>query len=149
MSSNLAALGTALLLATVPACARDAPALRLSSQSMHAPQRTIPPPSLACPRNQLTSYDGRVFDYGRKTSGLRLRIHTEWDSEESVALALTGPALIAQLRIDGRAFSEDDWARIESAPGELRDGVDVIAWVCEDPRILPVVDWRPAFSPAR
>jgi hypothetical protein len=46
-----------------------------------------------------------------------------------------------QFLIDGRAFTDRDWTRIESAEGVLRPDVSVHAWVCEAGTTL--VDWRP------
>jgi hypothetical protein len=46
--------------------------------------------------------------------------------------------------INGEAFTNSDWNRIEQRPKVLKDGMRANVWVCRgNPRIQPVVDWRP------
>jgi len=102
---------------------------------------------LACARDQLTSYAGVVSAYERTEGGLRIQIRTDWDTVESVVVPGVGESIMrGQFRLHGAPFAASDWPRIESAPGVPRPGLRAIAWVCEDGRTLPVIDWRPDES---
>jgi hypothetical protein len=102
------------------------------------------PPVLACDRNQLTSWQGRVTGYRRDRASTWLQISTDEDTVEDTTLATAAPpAAPTAYRIDGVAFAESDWARLETADGTLRDGMRAIAWVCKDGVTPPVIDWKP------
>lgn len=108
------------------------------------PSRLRPPPNLTCPTDHLTSYTGRVVSYRRRPGEVSLRIHTDWDTTESVRLSPpvdVGPA--GYFLLNGEPFRESDWKVIESSEGRLRPNVRVTAWVCDDGR-PPIIDWRPS-----
>lgn len=115
---------TAALLAMVLTVAQGAPRLAL-------------PPAITCPRDQVTSYTGRVVSYRRTADALVLAIRTDWDTTEGVRLA---PIRLEQLRLGGAPFA--DWARIEASPGHPRPDLRATAWVCDDGR-PPLIDWQP------
>jgi hypothetical protein len=105
--------------------------------------RTAAPPGLSCPRDQLTSYTGRVIGYRRATDHTWLRIATDWQTTEQVKLRHTKREDVTrQFLMQGQAFTPADWTRIEQQPGRLRKDVRATAWVCSDGRPL-VVDWLP------
>ena len=107
------------------------------------PARSQVPEGLACARDQLTSYTGRVVAYRRSPAQAWLRIATDWQSLEAVTIRATGPQdLERQFLIEGRPFAAGDWPRIEQKPGQLLAGMRATAWVCEGGR-RPVVDWQP------
>jgi hypothetical protein len=105
----------------------------------------MPPPTVSCDRNQLTSYSGVVTAYQRQPGATRLSIHTDWDTDESVVLYHAGSDDPSPLfLLSGRPFTASDWRRIESTPGILVSGMRATAWVCGDGKTPSLVDWRPA-----
>jgi hypothetical protein len=99
--------------------------------------RLAPPATLRCDRNQLTSFNGEVTSYERTAEQTRIEITTDWGSVESFTLPH------ADGRVEQRFLLCADWSQVETAPGQLIDGMQAIIWVCEHPAVTPVVDWRP------
>lgn len=109
--------------------------------------RLRPPGAITCDRNHLTSYTGNVLAYSRRASRVTLRIHTDEDTTESVTLRYSrSPA--RWFLLNGEAFRESDWRKIESSKGRLRSGMRVTAWVCDDGN-KPVIDWHPSTGERR
>jgi hypothetical protein len=114
----------------------DAPAARAG--------RLLPPATLACDRNHLTSYSGVVSGYRVDPDNTHFEISTDEDTVEALAVDHDGQA-------DGRAhyllwgapFTAADFAQIEKSPGVLVEGMRAIAWVCDDGKTPPVIDWQP------
>jgi len=105
--------------------------------------RLRPPAAVECPRDHLTSYVGVVQRYRRESNRTELRIRTDWDTTEDVAIAHRGAADPSRwFLIEGKPFQPADWARLEESPGRLRAGTRAAAWVCDDGR-NPIVDWSP------
>ena len=93
----------------------------------------------------LTLYDGEVVKYVRKLGSTYLRIKTNFDTTEEVALKHPGtddpPPFFL---INTEPFKPSDWTKIERAKRKLRPGMRANVWVCiGDLSIQPVVDWRP------
>lgn len=108
-----------------------------------AQPRLRPPDASACPRDHLTSYDGRPLRYSRQMGRTRITIRTDADTTEAVSIRHKGTDDPSRwFLLAGQPFQPGDWARIESKPGKLRPGWRVIAWVCDDGR-PPVLDWQP------
>ncbi|GCL63247.1 hypothetical protein AQPW35_23280 [Rubrivivax pictus] len=129
-----AACGLAVVLATAAAQAQPAG---------DAAPRSRPPDEAGCPRDHLTSYDGRVLRYSRHSDHTDLQIRTDWDTTESVRIRHPGQGDAARwFMLAGQPFQAADWARITTAAGRLRPGWRVVAWVCDDGR-NPLVDWQP------
>jgi len=106
-------------------------------------ERLRPPDAVACGRNELTLYAGRVTGYEHLERELRLTIATDWSTEERVTLSPPGEARLEDhMLVRGRRFTADDWSAIEAEPGKLREGVRVAAWICEGP-VAPLLDWQP------
>lgn len=107
--------------------------------------RVMPLPQLKCDRNDLTLYDGQVVAYRRRKGSTFLRIRTNFDTTENVRIRhprSKDPSDFYQL--NGEAFTNRDWRRIEKRAGVLRPGMRANVWVCQgNPAIQPVVDWRP------
>ncbi len=108
--------------------------------------RSRPPEQAACPRDHLTSYDGRVLRYSRhggRDGHTTLQIRTDWDTTESLRIAHPGqPDASRWFLLAGQPFAPGDLARIEAGRDRLRPGWRVVAWVCDDGR-SPLVDWQP------
>lgn len=104
-----------------------------------AASRMATPAAVECPRDRLTSYTGRVVAYQRTAAALSLAIHTDWDTTERVRLA---PPALDRLRLAGKPFTTDGWARIETSGRRLRPGLRATAWVCDTGP--PLIDWQPS-----
>ena len=126
----------AVLLATL-ACAAAPDDLQDRSA---AQSRQRPPQAFVCAPDDLTSYTGVVVRYQRERERTTLRIRTDWDTSEDVAVPHTGAAdAAASFRYAGRPFTAKDWERIESSTGVLRPSTRATAWVCKDGKVM--VDW--------
>lgn len=137
----------ATVVASACAQAGERPPSESQAAAKQRDARMAVPPGLACARDRLTSYAGVVSAYERSEGGLRIEIRTDWDTVESVVVpGVDESVLRGQFRLHGAPFSGSDWPRIEFAPGVQRPGLRAIAWVCEDGRTLPVIDWRPNES---
>ena len=101
--------------------------------------RLMPPPAVACARDNLTSYAGKVTKYWRKGEALRLTISTDENTVEEVTLKPGDKVLL-----NAEPMKPGDWARVEVSEGRLKAGMRATAWICEGGR--PVLDWQP---PAR
>ena len=101
--------------------------------------RLMPPPTVECARDNLTSYTGKVTKYSRKGGEIRLTISTDENTVESVALK-PGDKLL----LNAEPMREKDWEKVEKGAGKLKTGMRATAWICEGGR--PVLDWQP---PAR
>lgn len=107
------------------------------------PGRLAPPPTVACPRDHLTSYTGQVTQWSRTPDQTTLTIDTDWDTRETVTLKHPGePDARRFFLLDARPFTAADWTTIERAPGALHDGMRATAWVCDEGH-QPIVDWQP------
>ena len=126
----------AVLLATL-ACAAAPDDLQDRSA---AQVRQRPPEAFACEPNDLTAYTGVVERYQRERERTTLRIRTDWNTNEDVAVPHNGATdAAASFRYAGRPFTAKDWERIESSTGVLRPSTRATAWVCRDGKVL--VDW--------
>ena len=110
-------------------------------RSAQSSPRQRPLEGFACSRDNLTSYTGVVVEYRRAMGVTTLRIHTDWDTTEPVAVQHPGtddPS--AFFRFEGKPFNPAaDWAQIEQRKGVLIAGVRAAAWVCSDGKVM--IDW--------
>jgi hypothetical protein len=105
--------------------------------------RVAPPAAVTCPRNNLTSFTGRVTRWTRTLGETSLTIYTDWDTTETVTLKHAGTdEAIKWFLLNANAFQSSDWAQIEESKGKLKSGMRVTAWMCDDGR-QPIVDWQP------
>ncbi len=106
--------------------------------------RLRPSPALACDRNNLTSYSGVVSGYRRDTDSTWIQIDTDEDTVEAVTVAHDGQAdATAHFQLWGAPFAAGDFSRVGTSTGVLIDGMRAIAWVCDDGKTAPVIDWQP------
>lgn len=99
------------------------------------------PEFVHCDPNLLTSWTGVVTRYRHQGDSLSLTLATDAGTTETVNLE--GNAhneLLSQLFFYGSPFKTDNWHQIESAPGVLREGIRLTAWVCTDAPTL--LDWQ-------
>ena len=105
--------------------------------------RLAPPAAVTCPRNNLTSFTGRVTRWTRAPGETQMTIETDWDTSETVTLKHPGSDGASQwFLLNANAFQSSDWAQIEERKGQLKIGMRATAWVCDDGR-QPIVDWQP------
>jgi hypothetical protein len=132
-------MGVAIVIAIATLAVASAPAGGQARQA-GGPSRQRPPDGFACAANDLTAYTGVVVRYERERERTTLRIRTDWDTTEDVAVPHHGGAdAAASFRYASRPFTAKDWQRIESSPGMLRPSTRATAWVCKDGQVL--VDW--------
>lgn len=98
--------------------------------------RYMPPETVGCDRNNLTSYTGEVTRYSRDAAGLRITLKTDDDTVENVRFEPRDKILL-----NGEVMAESDWKKVEDRAGKLKAGMRAIAWICQGGR--PVLDWRP------
>ena len=98
--------------------------------------RLMPPAAVACARDNLTSYTGKVTRYTRKDARIRLTIQTDEDTVEKVVFEPGDKVLL-----DTREMKADDWGKVETKDGKLKAGMRATAWICQGGR--PVLDWQP------
>lgn len=109
-------------------------------------QRLRPPRSLQCPRNNLTSFNGRVLFFHRDLDRTMIRLRTDENTTERFTLHhLEGRDPTQWFLLRGHPFQPKDWALIESAKNRLRPDMRAIVWVCDD-GTNPVIDWRPSAT---
>ena len=109
-------------------------------------QRLRPPALLQCSRDHLTSFQGRVLEYKRDKQDITLRVRTDEDTTENFTLKWDPPDKAEKwFLLRGEAFRSEDWKTIESAAGQLHEGMRIIVWACDDGS-KPVFDWRPKES---
>ena len=119
--------------------------LMTASAGFTAVQRPRPPAALKCSRDHLTAFQGRVLEYRKSTQEISLRVRTDEDTTESFTLKWNSAEKPETwFLLNSEAFKAEDWNRVESTPGKLRDGMRIIVWACDDGS-KPVFDWRPAL----
>src|SRR5918997_1287753 len=77
--------------------------------------RLAAPPSLRCPRDNTTSFTGRVLAYRRTPGRVFIRVRT--DEETTEQFTLTHPKrgdAGALFHINGEPFKAGDWKRVEA-----------------------------------
>ena len=117
----------------------------VSSQTQRG-GRLAAPPSLRCPRDNTTSFAGRVLAYRRTPGRVFIRVRT--DEETTEEFTLTHPKrgdASGLFLINGESFKPDDWKRVEARAGRLRPNMRAIVWACYEGDDLKAerVDWRP------
>jgi hypothetical protein len=117
--------------------------LSLTVSALGMSQRTIPPASLQCSRDHLTSFQGQILEYRRGPQEVFVRVRTDEERTESFTLKW-GVSEKAEtwLLLRGQGFKADDWKQVEIVSGKLHDGMRIIVWSCDN-GAKPVFDWRP------
>lgn len=109
--------------------------------------RLATPSSLRCPRDNTTSFTGRVLAYRRTPGRVFIRVRT--DEETTEEFTLTHPKrgdAGALFHINGEPFKSGDWRRVEARAGRLRPNMRATVWACYEGDDLKAerIDWRPA-----
>ena len=109
--------------------------------------RLATPPSLRCPRDNTTSFTGRVLAYRRTPGRVFIRVRTDEETTEQFTLTHPRRGDAARLfLIGGQPFKQSDWKRVEARAGRLRPDMRATVWACyegDEPK-AERIDWRPS-----
>lgn len=101
------------------------------------------PDRVTCPRNNLTSFTGRVLSFSRTNVRTVIRMRTDEDTTEKFTLHHPKSNDAKKwFLLRGKPFEGSDWALIESARNRLWPNMRATVWVCDD-GTSPIVDWQP------
>lgn len=107
--------------------------------------RLAPPAAVACDRNSLTSYAGKVKSYERQRGKTVIVLDTSADTTERVTLLHKNTDDPSRFYlIESTPFTSRDWTRIERGKGELHPDMSAVAWVCSNG--TTIIDWRPGTT---
>jgi len=119
-----------------------AAALAVSSTA-RAQGRLMPPESVKCDPNHLTSFTGKILSYRRKPGRVTVRARTDEETTESFTLRFQKNEDAARwFLLKGEPFKRADWALVERRRYLLRPRMRATVWVCDDGS-NPTIDWRP------
>ncbi len=118
-------------------------ALLAVASTARAQGRLMPPESVKCDPNHLTSFTGKILSYNRKPGRLSLRMRTDEETTESFTLRYAKREDAARwFLLRGEPFKRTDWALVERRRYQLRQPMRATVWVCDDGS-NPTIDWRP------
>lgn len=113
------------------------------SSMAQAQRRIMPPESITCDDNHLTSFTGKILSYQRRPGRVALRMRTDEATTESFVLSFRRTEDAAKwFLLMGEQFKASDWKLIERSRYRLRPNMRATVWVCDD-HSTPIVDWRP------
>jgi len=120
-------------------------AIGAQEPAMRSAGRIRPPATLTCDINHVTSWSGVVTGYRRESESTWLQISTDADTVEQTTIEHVGqPDASAHYLLWQAPFTANDWPKIEKSEGVLIEGMRAIAWICDDGKTAPVIDWQPA-----
>ena len=108
--------------------------------------RLATPGDLRCPRDNTTSFTGRVLAYSRVRGKVFIRVRTDEETTEQFTLVYGrrgDPERFFRLR--GEPFGVRDWRKIETRAGRLRAGMRATVWACyagDEPK-AELINWLP------
>lgn len=116
-------------------------------QRVSPKDRIAPPEWINCPRNNLTSFEGKIVSVESKSNGIYLRMETdEATTEEFTIPYSSGDEQGKRFRLRGKPLEQSDWDHIRSADDRIRANMRAIIWACYDNNkklTVEVVDWQP------
>jgi hypothetical protein len=104
------------------------------------------PPTLKCPRDNTTSFTGRVLAYRRARRQVFIRVRTDEETTEQFTLRYPARGDFTRIFwLRGGPFERDDLPKIEERAGVLRPNMRVTVWACYkgDVPAAEVIDWKP------
>ncbi|MCL1126378.1 hypothetical protein [Shewanella surugensis] len=103
------------------------------------------PEYVECPRDQVSSWQGRVITYHRSNSMISLVIDTDANTTEKIKIHYTKlEQLFKQLYLRGQPFKATDWPTIEQSKSIIRDNTLVTVWFCQNKQYLSLINWQSA-----
>ncbi|WP_298772183.1 hypothetical protein [uncultured Shewanella sp.] len=108
-------------------------------------ERLSVPEYVDCPRDWVSSWQGRVITYHRSNNMMSFVIDTDADTIEKVEIHFTKlDQLVKQLYFNDQPFKMTDWAIIEQSKRVIRDNILVTVWFCQNSSYLSRINWRSA-----
>lgn len=108
--------------------------------------RIAAPGYLKCPRNNTTSFTGRVLAYSRSRGRVFIRVRTDEETTEQFTLRYGRRDEASSIfRLRGEPFRSVDWRVIESRAGRLRPRMRATVWACYEDDIpkAELINWLP------
>ena len=120
-------------------------ALTLSAAHAQREGRIGAPSDLKCPRDNTTSFTGRVLAYSRGRGRVFIKVRTDEETTEQFTLHYGRGDFRTLFRLRGEPLSGGDLAKIEARPGRLRPNMRATVWACYKGETLSAerIDWRP------
>lgn len=109
-----------------PPVVNEAPA----AEASRGGGRLMAPAALTCDRNKVTLYSGKVTAFTRTKTKTSITIATDWDTTESTT------AKSPRYLVNTEPMKASDWKRVGA-------GKRANVWICSQPGIATVIDWRP------
>ncbi len=107
----------------------------------------MPPATLVCDRNQLTSWTGEVTGYRRESDQTWIEIHTDEQTVESTTIEHPDKVDASEhYLLWAQPFTQEDWQTVEQLPGVLLPGMRATAWICNDGVTPALIDWQPPLD---
>ncbi len=123
---------------------RQASPGRTAAQGSSRGGRLRPPDNVTCPRNNLTSFTGRVTSYLRGNTQTVIRMRTDEETNEKFIIRHAPKDNPSRwYMLNAEPFQQGDWMLIESSKNRVRPRTRATAWVCDD-GTNPIIDWKPA-----
>jgi hypothetical protein len=142
LRAALLAFGCGLILAGSSSDASRATRARVPQRE----GRLATPGGLRCPRDNTTSFTGRVLAYSRVRGKVFIRVRTDEETTEQFTIVFGrrgNPERFFRLR--GEPFGVRDWRKVETRAGRLRPGMRATVWACyegDEPK-AELINWMP------
>jgi hypothetical protein len=158
----LIAVNCCLLLACVEAADKAALPLTTPSQTVSPTPNPTKTPSnqtevrkdrrafpnwLKCPRDYVTSFEGKVVFFEHEDKSVLIRMETDEETKEEFAVPYSEQdGQIDTFRLKGESFKTSDWKTIEADKGKLKADMRAVVWGCYDEKnnlTVKAIDWQP------
>jgi hypothetical protein len=96
-------------------------------------RRLAPPLGLGCDADQVTSFNGRVISYERKSGRILIRIRTDGETTEEFTIRYTNEEdLSKRFLLNGARLAGGELAKIEARWRQDKRNVRATVWACFD-----------------
>lgn len=113
-----------------------------SSQLLATQQRLRVPEFVDCPRDKVSSYDGKMTQLSLTKNRLSIDVLTSFDTQEVISISHKNyNTLGTQLRINGILLDDKSLKYLIHQSTLPFKPKGIIVWVCEIEDFLPVINW--------